>query len=797
MGLFSGKKVSVSTATMHLSDASDDPIMTALLTAIIGNKNIPDELLATMLSGLGVKMRPAFNYARDHYTLGLPSGKTSSLLNVDNITLAGIIANEQGYTNGVVVNLNVPTTITAALLILPELTDVRGYNLENNSISNYPPTMVWPPYCKESDNYGNCLEWEDPATVRHKVKVKSIVLMEDNLQAEVVYEMWTERIKLVPYEEEVGDGHWKTVYQPELGWSIVDYFTEYFDIPDPDNVVYDEPCIYAQYQVLDATGEVIPQLHSWIYVQSDGTYPELNPPETPYAADSYLPVIPIRYENVDYTDAAHENTDLYKTSKRLLRKLGFDIKKLGEQINNNPDIAEIDHAYVMFGVDLQTEVSQSLWYVGLYFDHLHSLQEKSKFDFLNSLNNPLTQGQPFNSYHTNTGSTESNFTEHGLDLTINYDFIETSLHVGRIHEGRAGRVGRAKKSFSTYTVLKPDQSPYSCHGHGDVTSNEDFDAPCMKAVAKGRLIIDMQISKRMFKRVIISGLEIFNRIYRRHGVRTTIIDVAQDSEEHNFILPVQYNIAQAMRLWTSNMLYVDSTLMVINTYVVTKLKWYQTAFFKFLLMIVAVIITIYTGQAWLVMLVEAMTAGALAVLMFIVLTVVVSYVINLAMDWLVRVAGAKWGIIGAIVMAIVATIVSRNPNAMISVMSYTLSTAQLLMQAAMALISSVNSFLVNEGRKIVDQYMDFREKMEDRWEELRTAQDLLEHKSDLDPLTYVETSRYTMFPSESPTGFIQRCLGLAENSKYVIHDDVPNYVSMNLNVPRTVQANLYNQNINI
>ena len=797
MGLFSGKKTSVSTAAMHLADAGKDPILTALITAILENTNIPEEIMRTMLNGLGVKMRPAFNYAKAHYTLGLPSGKVSSYPQVSNEDLEAIIATDIVHPDGVIVSANLFTTLTPALMILPDLIQQRGYDTTTNEITLHPEGVVYSPYCitpifhEQSGEIIGCNLWEDPTTVTRRMTILSVFLSPDETEAEVTYALWTRRLGSMVVGGDNNDEIIHFAY-----WRLDELtYTENFPISNPNNYNYDTPCVYANYKTLDASGVASVLNYTWLYMVVDGTYPELDPINNPPALDEYLPVVPIRYYNVDYTDESRDTTPLWITSRRLLRKLAMDFERLGDQINKNPDVAEIDHAYVMFGVDLQTNISDSIWYLGLFFQHLYSLQEKNKIDYINQLSTPGSNPDPLNSYKTNVVE-EANFLEHGLNLNVKFGFITSELRVGRIAEGRAGRVGKAKKGHSIYSVTKTRSGGFggrTWSGDGGDSGRVMIDRSYQ--VNEAKLIIDMQIAKRVIRRVTVTGLEIHNKIYRRYGITTKYIDVVESSEEHNLIIPMQYHIAQSMKLWKRNMLYVDGGLMVINTYVVTKLKWYETGFFKFLLLVVAMIITIYTGQAWLLGLVAALEATALAVIIYLVKAIIVSYLLNLAMSWLIKKFGAKLGIIGAIILTVVAMVVSKGAS--FNMAGLVLSTSQAMMQVAMALISAVNEFLVDAGQKLVDEYLEFRNKMSDRWEELKTAQELLDNKHDLDPLTFARPSRYRIAPNESPTAFFQRCMGLPDNSLYTIHDQIPLFHSSAIKLDRGIGAELYNQNISI
>jgi len=306
---------------------------------------------------------------------------------------------------------------------------------------------------------------------------------------------------------------------------------------------------------------------------------------------------------------------------------------------------------------------------------------------------------------------------------------------------------------------------------------------------KNTLVIETQLPDGWIKRVTVHGLELSNRIYRKYTVDTSMRDVIMDSDENNLVLPLQFDIAESFTLPQRNTLYADSALMVINSYEITKLKWYQSSFFKFLVIVVALIITIWTGQAWVLELAAAIGAGLAALLMFLATSFLIAFAIQVAATWLIKTYGDQFGVIGAIVMAVVAIVLTRGKGTA-EAMKFMMTTAQYILQGAMALISATNEFLVEEGKKIVNEYADFSAKLEDRYEDLKTATDLLEWKSDLDPLMFARPSRLRSMPSESPDAFYTRCLGLASNTMYVIHDEIPTFFDARLKLDKNIPFEL-------
>lgn len=810
---FWGKKkiITVNTSAMHLADASVDPFIGMLINAILDNKSIPSEILRMMLNGLGVRIRPAVEWAKIHYPLGVPQGTTTTfpVVTEEEVALFVIDKFDLNEDDGVQINYYTYTVLTPMLAIYVDFVAQRRFKINQNTIEIFPEGVTFPPICTnyaQDENTGEsyCIRYTQ--SVEHRMTVKSMDLSEDGMFVKIEYNLHTldkTVIKSCPHEDCSAPEDYD--YSARYTWYMDEEntFIEMFPIADAEDRQWDAPCYFIAFQRLNSAGYPSSVEETWIYMASEGTYPDLGPVTELNELDTYLPVFVIRYENVDYSDESRSGTVLWQTTRRLMRHLLLDFEAIGDEINANPDIDEIDHVYVMFGADLQSEISETMWYLGKYFHNVYGQQETSKIDYLKQIT-PVSQGggggetnQPMHSFNTNRREPfepDTSFIEHGLNLEVSYGFVTSEIYIGQIYPGdrRKSRIGRAKKTIEKYVTAH--QGDY-CQAHlsGDAQDPNDH-SRCTYHVDRAKLIIDMQIGKRTIRRITVVGLATYNDIYKNHGIRTELLDVLYDSDNHNLIVPIQYETSQSMQLWRRNMMLVDSNLVVVNVYDERTQEWWETTLFKFMVMVVVMIIAAYTFQYWLIGLVGLIGLTAMAILIKLVAMLVIAYLLTMLMNWIVDEYGAKIGIIGAILLTVVAMIVSKGSNGFM-VMEMFMITGQLIMQAAMVLISSVNEFLVAEGEAIKNEYIEFEEEIEERWEDLQLANDLLDMKSDIDPMKYVRPARLRTVPSESPDHFYQRCIELPENSMYTVHSQIPHFITNHLRLHREVPTYLYNQNI--
>jgi len=74
MGLFSKKKTYVESTTVPIHEDIPDTVKQSVLTSIVQDRSVSDDLIANTLNGLGIKVKSFYRYGRDHFHHGLPEG---------------------------------------------------------------------------------------------------------------------------------------------------------------------------------------------------------------------------------------------------------------------------------------------------------------------------------------------------------------------------------------------------------------------------------------------------------------------------------------------------------------------------------------------------------------------------------------------------------------------------------------------------------------------------------------------------------------------------------------------------
>jgi len=766
MGMFSSKKViSVSANTMNLVDVSPKPFTDAVLIATIEGRDLIAAMMKTMVNNVAASMPRIYKYARDEYALGLPQGTALDYGNINLDTIDSILLSELGNTPLYRAVGVIHIDITPAIAVYPHLINVRQYDRTTNEIAVYPAGLVWyqPPGAGQLN----------VAAARKKVYLDSATVGIGGVSVAIKYSLYVERPIVVGYDYE----YYNSIIEIQFVKEPYVYI-ENVPLPEAPDITWGEGYVVAFYKEYDVTGLLPtgPEM-PWLYRISSNLYPQLHPGNVTVAGLDYFPVIPLRYNNVDLTAVVHQETDLYKTSKELARIAQIGIEELASKINENPSVGDIDHAYVMYGINLRTEVPESLQYLHKFFKSLYDLQSSNELQYLSKIGTVGYFGtSAVNTFSTAVPNNTGTFKEHGLQLFLDYDYVKFLPQAGVVGNGRVGNITKTFIEYTEQVFTGSYCDEYSC-------------VPQYRSNTKGAMILILQVATNVIHKIEVYGLELRNLIYKGKSEHTSMLDIMRNEDDNNLVIPLQYQLAQSFPFKSRNPIYADALLIVLNSYQVTKLKWYQSSWFKVIIIIVAVVLIVISLIAMQPQIAAAIAKGVIAILTLVAVTLLISIAITLSARFIVKEYGDKLGVVGAIIAVVVAVVIfTFAPDAS---REFMLAAANYLMQGATALISAANEFLIEEAQEILSDYEAFTSLYEAANKELEVSADLLKNKVDLNPLMFARPERLRIVPNETPDGFYRRCLELPSNTMHVIHEEIPNFFTARLTLSRSLPIEMY------
>ena len=744
MGFFSGgsvTSVAATTGSLLMTDVPDDNSASVLM-AVLQNKSIVD-VYKEQLFGLRFDINNYFNYARDHFTLGLPEGADGSFTDIDDNIVTDIIETLTG--ESITIRERIVRPLTPTLLMLDYLNDTRGIDLETYAITVLDPSWT-------------LIEGDTGAGT---VYVYSITLLPDELTARIVYH----------YSYVSGNSTLTGTLTEDILISMVTGANE---------IDFDALYCIVRYSV---TGETA--YDWWFHNLESGDYPTLSVSyQDTLEDDVYFPIIPMRYYNADVTAGAYQTEDLYITSKKLLKKVKIDIDKLAIALNENPSVGDIDSAYVMNSINILTEHTPSIYYLGLYFHYLYKKQAINLYASWTQINENA-QIISFTEAHmagiTNVHNLfplvflnlmkdpAATFLEYGLELSLDFVFITSEISTGII-----GNIGHAISEIGFYSNFLTN---------GDLSEVPEVLLTALAASNEyddyRTITFTLQITKTTLRTVTVVNPVLRNCVYKNYAVTTNLTLAVDSPDDYQFYIPLHYGIWNSAPSRTRELIFQNSLSIVMNAYEKTSLAWYETGAFQFIAVLVMGIITIASGQAWITGL---LALGGKAAFAYILISLVISMAIKTIADYVIKTYGEEYGFV-AVIATLTAAYFTRGMN--FSILGTTMATAQTMIGFTSCILQSITDSITDQLENITDALGELVEDAEEKWEKLeKTIKALFPESRIDDPLQLLERCGMPKLPFENPTNFYDRTIHLG-NPGAEVFNFTHNFCNSLLELPRT------------
>lgn len=593
MGLFKRKTViSVSSVACNLAGDNQENYLTkTITTSVMNSRNISESLNDSYLNGMGTKMKQAYWYGRDHYYFGLPSS-TIMYGTPKQVEVTAILESlHAGYSITPVMSDFGPPDLS--YWVDQYLTETYDYDADYGGMGN-PPAGVPnnAPVTWTIDSSGEVtIQMGDPPTYLFTETLAFPEVISRSMYYMTVYRYTTPGTPVTdvvtrPYEEGDEEGT-TTTTEPvnEYGETSVTTTTTTVEIDD----LLTTTTITTTVQT-----DVVSRKQYFLYKAGTGEYPVLDAILEESVEDSaYYPVVPLRVHNVDQTDPANVPDEQFKTSKSLLRKLGLSFTDLGDKINENPDVAEIDHAFFVMGISLNSQKETSIEYLYEFFKYMALVSPSSKETYTEWYEDNVNTADsivPFTAPYIPSNRVQLRQGEYNITVAFQYSDLV-------VVNGSIGPVGTVTREMG---VARP------------ITVVNEFNKSVEISTDTAVLLFRKQITETTYEEVEVCGLEHINEIYKGRTYTTTAADSLNDLENQGFIIPLCVNIAESLDIITRTQMTYDCMFIVINSYHEQKVKWYQSGLFKLVLIAITIYLVVTGGIAFAQGLQTAMAAAAKA-----------------------------------------------------------------------------------------------------------------------------------------------------------------------------------------
>ena len=412
--------------------------------------------------------------------------------------------------------------------------------------------------------------------------ITRLVLIE-RVNAEVNYTIVTET-NTVTTNEDIGGGVIKTTVVTTT--EDVNYF-EYK---------------YKETEITSEEDNYVERTHIYL-IGSNPTYDAALTLDSPYSFGKLLPVIPMRHHN-NFVDAAHYPDQYARGKKALSKAMGgrktYD--KLIDSLNENEGIGDIDHAWVVFGTSLGSSSQASKAYAYSFFSELVENSDltlghtkdisaftAAQTTYVNALNyrkthpnSPLpTMGATLQSYVVRSNTSGSAW---AYDITIRAEggakYTGTGFHI------------KSGSKVGNCWVYKTYDRPFIYYPYGRFGFlYRNTGAQDLAVIRVGK-----QITENSWIEYEFTNVTHTNNVFEGTSAITLAGNAIGVEDENNpFILPMIERIFKETPLFARNQLATECNYLVINYYVITKTKWYQSGIFKIFIFIATIVVGVMTG----------------------------------------------------------------------------------------------------------------------------------------------------------------------------------------------------------
>ena len=340
-----------------------------------------------------------------------------------------------------------------------------------------------------------------------------------------------------------------------------------------------------------------------IYKKGDGNPAYDAMFDTPQNMGEFFPFIPVRIWN-NFISEEYMPDQLPWNKKAVKRVFDKKFSFLVDQLESSESLGDIDFAYCVFGTSLNTKENAARKYIYKFFQLLNqygqtgdaeyqawkikwqqeNLKQERWVEWRDAQSNPLdplfgTDEPPRATYpdapyrRLTCRSDQFNF-----NMNLNYTSITESIIPG------LGKPG-AKVGNTWFTVA--DASTYKeILISGGITGDREFN--------DNTILMYWQDKADSYRVMAVSGLWHNYMIYGGKGVDIHGPDALNDPEESGFIIPLHEGVFRSMSLKDATQMGTAAGYMVLNSYQVVKQKWYSSTWFKVVLIVAVIIITIVT-----------------------------------------------------------------------------------------------------------------------------------------------------------------------------------------------------------
>lgn len=719
MGLFgtTKHKTYVGTTVMRVIEDNMLPnsVKLGALTAIIKNQNITDTVMEELFRSVASKGRNYYNYGKNHYSNGVPLGyPVTSVIGAAEVE--SVLENEIEMAE-VVMSYSFFGRLNYYHLANRRILEDYGYDVGTEEL----------PVLTTLKGFTVILDYVSLVMSTAMFNVMSEEALH-NLEGDTRLRI-DEGVTTIGLEITYS---WTEVVPDHPNPDILIPHTETLSVTTDLSVVgYDSTADYfhAQYVVGGLTKYFEYKKGAGTYATLDGLFDT-----PPIEAGSYFPWMHLRSNFTSIT--ADVESEEYLTTKKLGKRIGIDIDSLSTAINTNENIGDVIQAIFMLAVPPNSTNSLELKYLYEYFDNMF-LGLGGKVTALDAatLNASLSLNDLV--------ATAIVIEDAKFKMSLSNSGVYRRLVTGSI--GAVGTYGSLIDDFTLITI--------------PITEDGISFTYMSKTVVYH--LYRKQVNETQYEEIQIMDLSCN---YRVIGGYYTTGD--GDLNVETMLIPLDLAIVNQFSFKDKETLYSRAMHLVFNSMVVVKVKWYQQGWFKFIVTVIAIAITVKSlgtlgsiGKGLLALVTLDITYAGLVILLLDILGVIL-------LPLLFKAFVKEVGIDNALIVTLFLLVRGGYQVFAAETLKTGLATAEDLLKMVTGLVKAIQEVQIDMVKDIQDSLTSFNEEARKAFELLEDVADKLDNSVVLSPLTILGESAHDYYQRTRYTGNVAT-LSYETVSKYV------------------------------
>lgn len=482
----------------------------------------------------------------------------------------------------------------------------------------------------------------------------------------------------------------------------------------------------------------------WEYKVGAGTYPALDEIyEDGYTGNgSFFPWTYFRYGAVSM-DAAPESTE-YLHSKKLFETLGGNYAEIAEAINANPDIGNVQQAFLYAAVPALST---------------NKVDSEYLFKF-------------FSTAFINEGGTLTATSRAAFNADI--DNVVFAPHANVIRDARMRTVLSHQGIWKRVVtgVIGPigfykNDSGISVH-HTEYLDGEGASRTLTRNVSSHYYM--KQISETQYEEIQVLGLTLKYYVY---GNYMTVGNSGTGAQI--LLIPLDMSIVENFGLLQREELYARSLHYVFNSMEMVEVEWYETFIFRSILLVAGIALTVVSVGAGLKAISAAMALGEITAsqAIFILIEEVAYFALKQAAF---RLFVKAVGVDAAIIVAVFAILRGAYTGSQADTLTGAFANAKRMLEIACNLVVSSTKEMQETLKELSVELEEFQAYAKEQFDMLKEVEKSMTTVTALQPM---------MLLGESPQEFYSRTIH-SENIGMIPINMVRQYVDVLLRLP-TIQ----------